>query len=126
MSIGVVTSSTLERLLDATPSSTAPTSREAGILEQDFERVLNLFDEEADRFNAVRQKLQQLGGQMHEREQHVHQLEAEMARLRVEAQQSELTIDRLRRELSDREGRLERAAAKAQELAAIVEWNGPR
>jgi hypothetical protein len=49
-----------------------------------------------------------------------------MARLRVEAQQSELTIDRLRRELSDREGRLERAAAKAQELAAIVEWNGPR
>jgi hypothetical protein len=126
VTLGVVTNATLERLLDATPTSTAPSNREAGILEQDFERVLNLFDEEADRFNAVRQKLQQLGGQMHEREQHVHQLEADMARLRVEAQQSELTIDRLRRELSDREGRLERAAAKAQELAAIVEWNGPR
>jgi len=126
VSIGVVTSSTLERLLDATPSSTAPTSREAGILEQDFERVLNLFDEEADRFNAVRQKLQQLGGQMHEREQHVHRLEADVARLRAEAQQRELTIYRLRRELSDREGRLDRAAAKTQELAAIVDWNGPR
>jgi len=128
VALGVVTNSTLERLLDATPTSTVPASAAAGTgnLGHSFERVLNLFDEEAGRFQALRQKLQQLGGQMSEREQHVQQLEAELARLRVERQHDQATIDRLRHELSDREGRLEQAATKTKELAAIIDWNGPR
>jgi hypothetical protein len=125
VALGIVTPSTLERLLDAarTPATDAAGADDVG---QNFERVLSLFDEEAGRFQVLREKLQQLGGQMSEREQHVRQLEAELARLRAEQQQDRVTIDGLRHDLAEREGRLELAGAKAEELAAIIRASGPR
>lgn len=129
VALGVVTPTTLDRLLDAarttaTPPAEAPVPTDN--LHQSFERVLNLFDEEAGRFQVLRQKLQQLAGQMSEREQRLHQLEEELARVRGERQRDQMTIERLRNDLHDRDGRLERAAAKAQELAAIIRGSGPR
>ena len=104
----------------------ADAAQGTGNLGQSFERVLGLFDEEAGRFQALRRKLQQLGGQMSEREQRLQQLETEVARLRAERQHDQVTIGRLQHELSDRDGRLERAATKAQELAAIIDGHDPR
>ena len=134
VAVGVVTPATLDRLLDAARTTTKPPA-EAPIaaapaptdnLHQNFERVLNLFDEETGRFQVLRQKLQQLAGQMSEREQRLTQLEEELARARVERQHDQMTIEQLRNDLHDRDGRLERAAAKAQELAAIIRGSGPR
>jgi septal ring factor EnvC (AmiA/AmiB activator) len=132
--LGVVTPATLDRLLDAARKTATPppadtparTENTAVNLHQSFERVLNLFDEEAGRFQVLRQKLQQLASHMSEREQRLHQLEEELGRVTGERQRDQMTIERLRNDLHDRDGRLERAAAKAQELAAIIRGSGPR
>ena len=121
--IGVVTTATLERLLEAARIDSAPVAAAAGTtstLGETFGRVLSLFDEEASRFQSLREKLQQLGSHMNEREQHLQRLEGELAQARVDRQRDQQTIDQLRNQLSEREGRLEQAAAKAQELAAII------
>jgi Type II secretion system (T2SS), protein E, N-terminal domain len=122
VALALVTASTLERLLDAARTPTAPAEAEAGTgsLGETFERVLSLFDEEAGRFDVLRQRVQQLGSQTSEREHRLQQLEAELARIRVEREQDQVTIENLRNDLAERERRLDRAATKAQELAAII------
>jgi hypothetical protein len=121
--VGIVTAATLDRLLDAARTHTAPVDAPVGAatLGETFGRVLTLFDEETTRFVALRQKLQQLGSQMSEREQHLQRLEAELAHARVERQRDQETINQLRHELAERDGRLERAASKAHELRAIIQ-----
>jgi hypothetical protein len=131
VALGVVTPATLDRLLDAarttgTPPTPADAPERKENLNQNLERVLNLFDEEAGRFQVLRQKLQQLASQMSEREQRLQQVEQELARMTVERQHDQMTIERLRNDLHDRDGRLERAAAKAQELGAIIRGGSPR
>jgi hypothetical protein len=120
VALSVVTAGTLDRLLDAVRSSAVAEPAGADGLGTSFERVLNLFDEEAGRFQALRRKLQQVGHQIGERDQRLQELDAEVHRLRVERQHDQLTIERLRSDLAEREGRLERATATMEELAAII------
>jgi Type II secretion system (T2SS), protein E, N-terminal domain len=122
VALGLVTASTLERLLDAarTPAASADAEAGTGSLGETFERVLSLFDEEAGRFQVLRQRVQQLGSQTSEREHRLQQLEAELVRIRVEREQDQVTIERLRNDLAERERRLDRADTKVQELAAII------
>jgi predicted nucleic acid-binding Zn-ribbon protein len=58
---------------------------------------------------------------MSAREQRVQELETELQRMRVERLRDQEAVDRLRHELSDRNNRLERAMAKTNELAAIIQ-----
>ena len=127
VSLAVVTPSTFAGLLEATMTPTVEeTESTAPAWGQTFERLLGLFDDEAGRLQALRQKLQQLGSQMKDREQRVEQLEAELAQVRIDRIRDQETIDRLRHELGERDGRLDRAARKAQELAAIIHGGGLR
>lgn len=128
--IGVVKSSTLATLLDAASMSVATSGTDAvasgaaaaaPVWGRSLERVLNLFDTEATRLQELRGKLHELGGEMAAREQRVQELETELQRIRVERLRDQETVDRLRHELGDRNGRLERALTKTQELAAIIQ-----
>jgi predicted nucleic acid-binding Zn-ribbon protein len=58
---------------------------------------------------------------MSAREQRVQELETELQRMRVERLRDQEAVDRLRHELGDRNNRLERALAKTNELAAIIQ-----
>jgi hypothetical protein len=126
--IGVVTPSTLVALLDAaTVSAVARTdavssgaAAAAPVWGRTLERVLGLFDNEAERLQELRGKMQELGGEMAAREQRVQELELELQRIQVERLRDREMVDRLRHELADRDSRLERAMVKMQELAAIV------
>jgi chromosome segregation ATPase len=86
-----------------------------------LERVLTAFDTEATRLQDLRNKLQELGGEMGAREQRVQELETELQRVRLERLRDREAVDRLRHDLADRNNRLERALAKTQELAAIIQ-----
>jgi len=129
--IGVVTPSTLAPLLDSASLAVAASGASdpiasgaaaaAPVWGRTLERVLGLFDHEAARLQELRGKLQELGGEMAAREQRVQELEGELQRLRVERLRDQETVDRLRHELADRNSRLERALAKTQELAAIIQ-----
>ena len=127
--IGVVKTSTLASLLDgATLAVVSNVSDHAGngaaaapVWGRSLERVLNAFDTEATRLQDLRQKLQELGGEMSAREQRVQELETELQRMRVERLRDQEAVDRLRHELGDRNNRLERALAKTHELAAIIQ-----
>jgi hypothetical protein len=131
--IGVVKASTLASLLDAasiavasgadTASDTIASGAAAAapVWGRTLERVLGLFDTEATRLQELRGKLQELGGEMAAREQRVSELETELQRIRLERLRDQEAVDRLRHELADRNGRLERALAKTQELAAIIQ-----
>jgi len=130
VAIGVVKVSTLASLLDAATvtvasgTSDAVTSGAAAaapVWGRTLERVLGLFDTEATRLQELRGKLQELGGEMAAREQRVTELETELQRMRVERLRDREAVDRFRHELSDRNSRLERALAKTQELAAIIQ-----
>jgi len=129
LEIGVVKTSTLTSLLDAvsvpevsaaseTDMTAAPTAPMWG---RSLERVLSAFDDEATRLNELRGQLQQVGGEMAARETHVQELEAEIQRMQVERLRDQEAVDRLRHELSDRDNRLDRALAKTQELAAVIQ-----
>ena len=113
--VTIVSGGTLDRLLDAARKPAAEDE-----LGNTFERVLGLFDEEAGRFQLLRQKIQELGTHMADREHRLHQLEAEVDGLRTEREQDRRTIDQLRNDLSARDGRLAQAAAKAEELSTII------
>ena len=128
--IGVVKASTLASLLDAawmavassgTDSVATGAAAAAPVWGRSLERVLSLFDNEATRLQELRGKLQELGGEMAAREQRVQELETELQRVRVERLRDQEAVDRLRHELSDRNSRLERALAKTQELAALIQ-----
>jgi hypothetical protein len=127
--IGVVTPSTLASLLDAASmaavsnngSLASGAATAAPVWGRSLERVLGLFDAEATRLHELRGKLQELGGEMAAREQRVQELETELQRIRVERLRDQEAVDRLKHELSDRNGRLERALSKTQELAAIIQ-----
>ena len=127
--IGVVRPSTLASLLDAasisaasaTDTVTSGAAAAAPVWGRTLERVLGLFDTEATRLQELRGKLQELGGEMAAREQRVQELETELQRIRVERLRDQEAVDRLRHELADRNSRLERALAKTQELAAIIQ-----
>jgi hypothetical protein len=126
--IGVVNASTLASLLDgATLAVLSNVSDQVGngaaaaVWGRSLERVLNAFDTEATRLQDLRQKLQELGGEMSAREQRVQELETELQRMRVERLRDQEAVDRLRHELGDRNNRLERALAKTNELAAIIQ-----
>jgi hypothetical protein len=128
--IGVVNASTLASLLDgATLAVLSNVSDQVGngaaaaapVWGRSLERVLNAFDTEATRLQDLRQKLQELGGEMSAREQRVQELETELQRMRVERLRDQEAVDRLRHELGDRNSRLERALAKTHELAAIIQ-----
>ena len=128
--IGVVKSSTLASLLDAASMSIAAAGADpvasgaaaaAPVWGRSLERVLGLFDTEANRLQELRGKLQELGGEMAAREQRVQELEMELQRIRLERLRDQEAVDRLRHELSDRNSRLERALTKTQELAAIIQ-----
>jgi hypothetical protein len=127
--IGVVTASTLASLLDAasmavasnTGTVTSGAAAAAPVWGRTLERVLGLFDTEATRLQELRGKLQELGGEMAARETRVQELETELQRIRVERLRDQEAVDRLRHELADRNGRLERALTKTQELAAIIQ-----
>jgi hypothetical protein len=130
VAIGVVQASTLASLLDAATvtvaagTSDAVTSGAAAaapVWGRTLERVLGLFDTETARLQELRGKMQELGGEMAAREQRVTELENELQRIRVERLRDQEAVDRLRHELSDRNSRLERALAKTQELAAIIQ-----
>ncbi len=130
VAIGVVQATTLASLLDAATvtvaagTSDAVTSGAAAVAPvwgRTLERVLGLFDTEATRLQELRGKMQELGGEMAAREQRVTELETELQRMRVERLRDQEAVDRLRHELSDRNSRLERAMAKTQELAAIIQ-----
>jgi chromosome segregation ATPase len=86
-----------------------------------LERVLSAFDDEATRLNELRGQLQQVGGEMAAREARVQELESEIQRMQVERLRDQEAVDRLRHELSDRDNRLDRALAKTQELAAVIQ-----
>jgi hypothetical protein len=128
--IGVVKSSTLASLLDAasmavassgTDSVTMGAAAAAPVWGRSLERVLTAFDTEASRLQDLRNKLQELGGEMAAREQRVQELETELQRIRVERLRDQEKVDRLRHDLGDRNNRLERALTKTQELAAIIQ-----
>jgi hypothetical protein len=129
--IGVVTPSTLASLLDAATISvasngdngnvTSGAATAAPVWGRTLERVLGLFDTEAARLQELRGKLQELGGEMAARERRVQELETELQRIRVERLRDQEAVDRLKHELADRNGRLERALTKTQELAAIIQ-----
>jgi hypothetical protein len=128
--IGVVKTSTLASLLDAASmavvsSGTDPVTNGAAaaapVWGRSLERVLSAFDTEATRLQDLRNKLQELGGEMAAREQRVQELETELQRIRVERLRDQEAVDRMRHDLSDRNNRLERALAKTQELAAIIQ-----
>ena len=129
ISIGVVTRSALERLLESARRPAAPPAGPAASPApwgQSLERVLGLVDDEAVRLQVLRHKMQQLGSQMSEREQRLQQLETDLARAGIDRLRDQETIDRLRHELAERDGRLERAMLKAQELTAIIDGGGLR
>jgi hypothetical protein len=128
--IGVVKASTLASLLDAawmvvassgTDSVATGAAAAAPVWGRSLERVLSLFDNEATRLQELRGKMQELGGEMAAREQRVQELETELQRIRVERLRDQEAVDRLRHELADRNSRLERALAKTQELAALIQ-----
>ena len=128
--IGVVKASTLVSLLDAasmavvssgTDSVTTGAAAAAPVWGRSLERVLTAFDTEATRLQDLRNKLQELGGEMAAREQRVQELETELQRIRVERLRDHEKVDRLRHDLGDRNSRLERALTKTQELAAIIQ-----
>jgi hypothetical protein len=128
--IGVVTTSTLASLLDAASMAVASSGTDpvangaaaaAPVWGRSLERVLSAFDTEATRLQDLRGKLQELGGEMAAREQRVQELETELQRIRVERLRDQETVDRMRHDLTDRNNRLERALAKTQELAAIIQ-----
>ncbi|HKN64249.1 MAG TPA: hypothetical protein VJV76_07970 [Gaiellaceae bacterium] len=129
--IGVVKTSTLASLLDAASmAAVAPPSTDqvtngaaaaAPVWGRSLERVLTAFDTEATRLQDLRNKLQELGGEMGAREQRVQELETELQRVRLERLRDQEAVDRLRHDLADRNNRLERALAKTQELAAIIQ-----
>jgi hypothetical protein len=131
--IGVVKASTLASLLDAASIAVASeadtvtdpvasgAAAAAPVWGRTLERVLGLFDTEATRLQELRGKLQELGGEMAAREQRVTELESELQRIRLERLRDQEAVDRLRHELADRNSRLERALAKTQELAAIIQ-----
>ena len=128
--IGVVKTSTLASLLDAASMAAVSSvpdhvtnggAAAAPVWGRSLERVLSAFDTEATRLQDLRGKLQELGGEMSAREQRVQELETELQRLRVERLRDQEAVDRLRHELSDRNSRLERALAKTNELAAIIQ-----
>ena len=127
--IGVVTPSTLVSLLDAATISVASNgdhvasgaATAAPVWGRTLERVLGLFDTEAVRLQELRGKLQELGGEMAAREHRVQELETALQRSQVERLRDQEMVDRLRHELADRNGRLERALVKMQELAAIIQ-----
>ena len=128
--IGVVMASTLASLLDAasmavassgTDSVTMGAAAAAPVWGRSLERVLTAFDTEATRLQDLRNKLQELGGEMAAREQRVQELETELQRIRVERLRDQEKVDRLRHDLGDRNNRLERALTKTQELAAIIQ-----
>jgi hypothetical protein len=120
-------------LADATPEriasirvatgapATAGAATTAPVWGRSLERVLNLFDTEATRLQELRGKLQELGGEMAAREGRVQELETELQRIRVERLRDQEAVDRLKHELADRNGRLERALSKTQELVAIIQ-----
>jgi Type II secretion system (T2SS), protein E, N-terminal domain len=127
--LGVVTASTLASLLDSASIAVASggdavasgAAAAAPVWGRTLERVLGLFDTEATRLQELRGKLQELGGEMAAREHRVQELEVELQRARVERLRDQEMVDRLRHELADRNSRLERAMAKTQELAAIIQ-----
>lgn len=128
--IGVVKTSTLASLLDAasmaavspgTDQVTNGAAAAAPVWGRSLERVLTAFDTEATRLQDLRNKLQELGGEMGAREQRVQELETELQRVRLERLRDREAVDRLRHDLADRNNRLERALAKTQELAAIIQ-----
>jgi len=130
LDIGVVTTSTLASLLDAASMAVAAAGTDpvangaaaaAPVWGRSLERVLSAFDSEATRLQDLRGKLQELGGEMAAREQRVQELENELQRIRVERLRDQETVDRMRHDLADRNNRLERALAKTQELAAIIQ-----
>jgi hypothetical protein len=129
LAIGVVKASTLASLLDAasmsvhsgTDTVTSGAAAAAPVWGRTLERVLGLFDTEATRLQELRGKLQELGGEMAARETRVQELETELQRMRVERLRDQEMVDRLKHELGDRNGRLERALSKTQELAAIIQ-----
>lgn len=130
LAIGVVKPSTLASLLDAavvtaasgtTDAVASGAAAAAPVWGRTLERVLGLFDTEATRLQELRGKLQELGGEMAAREHRVQELETELQRIRVERLRDQEAVDRLRHELADRNSRLERALAKTQELAAIIQ-----
>jgi len=122
ISIGIVTQTTLARLLEA---ADAPASQVAP-WKQTFQRVVELFDAEASRVQTLRTKIDQLGAHMSERELRLEQLETELAQARVDRLRDQETIERLRHDLADRDGRLDRARTKALELGAIIDGGGLR
>jgi hypothetical protein len=128
--IGVVKASTLASLLDAalmavvssgTDQVATGAAAAAPVWGRSLERVLTAFDTEATRLQDLRNKLQELGGEMAAREQRVQELETELQRIRVERLRDQEKVDRLRHDLADRNNRLERALSKTQELAAIIQ-----
>jgi hypothetical protein len=130
VAIGVVKTSTLASLLDAATLAVVSNVSDpvgngaaaaAPVWGRSLERVLNAFDTEATRLQDLRNKLQELGGEMSAREQRVQELETELQRMRVERLRDQEAVDRLRHELSDRNNRLERALTKTHELAAIIQ-----
>jgi len=130
LDIGVVTTSTLASLLDGASMAVAAAGTDpvangaaaaAPVWGRSLERVLSAFDSEATRLQDLRGKLQELGGEMAAREQRVQELENELQRIRVERLRDQETVDRMRHDLADRNNRLERALAKTQELAAIIQ-----
>jgi len=129
LEIGVVKSSTLGSLLDAASVSEVSSGDEnetaatpaRPMWGRSLERVLSAFDDEATRLNELRGQLQQLGGEMAARETRVQELESEIQRMQVERLRDQEAVDRLRHELSDRDNRLDRALAKTQELAAVIQ-----
>lgn len=127
--IGLVTSSTLAPLLDEAALAVASggdslssgAAAAAPVWGRTLERVLGLFDSEATRLQELRGKLQELGSEMTARERRLQELETELQQVRVERLRDQEANDRLRHELADRNSRLERALAKTQELAAIIQ-----
>jgi hypothetical protein len=129
LEIGVVKTSTLTSLLDAASVSAVTSGDEvdvtaapnAPVWGRSLERVLSAFDDEATRLHELRSQLQQVGGEMAARETRVQELESEIQRMQVERLRDQEAVDRLRHELSDRDNRLDRALAKTQELAAVIQ-----
>ncbi len=128
--IGVVKASTLASLLDAASMAVVSAGTDqvangaaaaAPVWGRSLERVLTAFDTEATRLQDLRNKLTELGGEMAAREQRVQELETELQRIGIERLRDQEAVDRLRHELGDRNNRLERALAKTQELAAIIQ-----
>jgi hypothetical protein len=129
LEIGVVKASTLASLLDAASVPAVVSGDEADttggapvpVWGRSLERVLSAFDDEATRLHELRGQLQQVGGEMAARETRVQELESEIQRMQVERLRDQEAVDRLRHELSDRDSRLDRALAKTQELAAVIQ-----